>query len=96
MVYETMIDEAAAKLAAEMRRGNLEVHVWAVATTADRDGRLHVGSNPPEEMAPVVRPSDNGASAHHRWAVVPYSALRQILWTAARVHPILPLERGQA
>lgn len=93
--YDAMVKSAADRLESLFRRGQTDVDVWAIPSTLEWDGRLHVGAEYPDESrACLVRPSGNGASAYHRWQDVPYSALREIMGRACALQPILPLDRA--
>lgn len=93
--YETIISDAAADLARRLRQGQ-DVNLWAIATNAERNGSIYIGTDCPEFGARLIRPSDNGASTYARWSAVPYSAQPDILWRACRRDPILPIHAESA
>jgi hypothetical protein len=94
--YNSLIEDAARRLAAALLQAAAvgrasEVTVWAVKTTEQRNGYLHVGFEYPDVAlgdATVVRPQ----SGVH-WSALAYTALRPTLWHACRAEPILPLGR---
>lgn len=93
--YKTMIAQCALHLEQAMREAPFGVnpYVLAIPTTETQNGKLIVKYDnqdfPPE--ARIVRPCDNGASAHHKWLTVPFSGLFTILFHACRREPILPI-----
>ena len=89
--YATIVTDASIELEQALRRlvPGQQIHVYAMPTMAERDGNVVVTHKALPAPARYVRPSDNGASTHSRWEMVPYSALYGILWHALRCQPIL-------
>lgn len=95
--YNAFIRAEAPKVRDAMRAGAdrgapVDVFVWAVFTTAERDGYLHAGADYPAEPIgsfELVRPGPG----YRSWGAVPYSAVESALWHALRSVPILPIPR---
>lgn len=93
-IYDAIIRAAAAKLQrvladaiAESRTS--EVAVWAIHTTAERNGYFHIGYDYPADVPigglTIIRP------LYGSWGSIPFSALERELHAAARRAPILPI-----
>lgn len=98
--YENHVSACAETLTAAMKRSVCRHYVVAVPTKVNwtagecrvvSPGYLAVISD--AEFVPpsgrIVRPCDNGASAHTTWESVPYSAVYGTLMRAACREPIL-------
>lgn len=88
-IYRDMIRKAADDLARHLRENpNGFATVFALHTTAQRNGRLIVCEDAPADAWPfeVVRPRN-----YHRWGMVPFSAQYAVLYEACQNVPILPI-----
>jgi hypothetical protein len=100
--YDDIVTKAAVEMVKAMREigcvsSGLMPTVYAVPTTEERDGEVVVVPHgyPAPLGGVVVRPNDNGASAHTTWFTTPYDSVWSILWHALRIQPILPLPGGR-
>jgi hypothetical protein len=98
--YEMIVSDTAIKLEAALRRSISwnSVTVYLVPTNSTRNGYIIVSEGKAGEVIPdfsiVIRPNDNGASAHTSWVTVPYDYIRHVLWYALRCQPILPIRQA--